>query len=1098
MLEKKIKKYKKKYYLNRLLKGSIFTSATVLILFYTINAIEYVGEFNSIARAVLFYTFLATSGMAIYRWLIAPLSHLFINNQMTDQEAASQIGTHFPNIKDKLLNLLQLKLLSQSSDLAKAGINQKSFSFKDIKFSSAVKYEKNRKYLKYILTPLFFIIITLAVSPEFFIESTPRIINYHEAKKAPFEFIIQNKNLQAFKNEDFTLVVSTNGIATPKDIHIIASNGRKMKMKRKRISNQDFSFTFKNVLKDINFKLEASSFSSKDFKIKVFSRPTLIGFSSYLNYPKYINKKAERLDNAGNFIIPEGTKINWQFRTKNTKNLNLKFKSKNSKDQAFINKNNLFEYSKSIFKSDAYQIKMGNEFSENDDVIEYNINVISDQHPEITMRQYEDTVLYDNLIMGGNISDDYGITGLYLYERKIINDSFNKSQKFEKIKVNYNPNLINQSFFHRLDISKTNIKPGEKIEYYMEVWDNDGINGKKSTKTVIYTFKFPSKKEIKNKIDNESQKTENQIDKTFKKSKDFQKDIKDIKDKLKSKQKLDWQDKKKLKELIKKHDDLQKEIEKLKQLNKLFNQTESKFSKENESLKKKATQLQKLMDEILDYKTKELYNQLEELLNQNLINEDLQKLLDKINLKQENVEDELDRAIELFKKLKFEKKANEIINDLKELSNKQDKLSKETEDSKKKDLNKVQEKQKDLNKEFEEIKENMEELDKLNQETENPKNLEEHKKEKEEIDQQQKESLQELQNNKKKKASDSQKKSSEKMKKLAQKMEQMMQSLEMEQLNENYDDLRKILENLLTLSFDQEKLMLAFRKIKRIDPKFVRLGQEQLKLKDNSQIIEDSLISLAKRVFQIQSFVTREVKEMNKYMDESTDAIKRRIPSLASGKQQFAMTSINNLALLLNDILKQMHQQMSANMSGKQMSEKKQENSSLSQLQRQLNQQIQNLKKSGKSGKQLSKALAKLAAQQQAIRNALKKGMGKQIGNKGHKNNKEGGNYSKILKEMEKTETDLVNKKLTTQTLKRQKEILTRLLESEKAQKERELDDKRESKTAKQHLKKKQPADFSEYLKIKELQIELLKTIPTSLNPYYKKQINEYFKKLKN
>ena len=50
---------------------------------------------------------------------------------------------------------------------------------------------------------------------------------------------------------------------------------------------------------------------------------------------------------------------------------------------------------------------------------------------------------------------------------------------------------------------------------------------------------------------------------------------------------------------------------------------------------------------------------------------------------------------------------------------------------------------------------------------------------------------------------------------------------------------------------------------------------------------------------------------------------------------------------------------------------------------------------------------------------------------------------------MEQTETDLVNKIINNETIKRQKEILTRFLESEKAEKERELDEKRESNEAK-------------------------------------------------
>jgi hypothetical protein len=97
---------------------------------------------------------------------------------------------------------------------------------------------------------------------------------------------------------------------------------------------------------------------------------------------------------------------------------------------------------------------------------------------------------------------------------------------------------------------------------------------------------------------------------------------------------------------------------------------------------------------------------------------------------------------------------------------------------------------------------------------------------------------------------------------------------------------------------------------------------------------------------------------------------------------------------------------------------------------------------------------------------------------------------------MEETEKDLVNKRITAETLKRQQQILTRLLESEKAMREREMEQQRRAETAKGQYKRESPQGFSEYLKNKEKQIELLKTIPPALNPYYKQEVNEYFKKV--
>ena len=103
------------------------------------------------------------------------------------------------------------------------------------------------------------------------------------------------------------------------------------------------------------------------------------------------------------------------------------------------------------------------------------------------------------------------------------------------------------------------------------------------------------------------------------------------------------------------------------------------------------------------------------------------------------------------------------------------------------------------------------------------------------------------------------------------------------------------------------------------------------------------------------------------------------------------------------------------------------------------------------------------------------------------------GNLDKLMKEMEQTETDLVNKKIHQETINRQQEILTKLLEAEKAEREREQDQQRESKRGID-----QPSNYNNFMKefksIKQQETELLRTVPPSLNSFYKIKVGDYFK----
>mgnify|MGYP003580187560 CR=1 FL=1 len=96
---------------------------------------------------------------------------------------------------------------------------------------------------------------------------------------------------------------------------------------------------------------------------------------------------------------------------------------------------------------------------------------------------------------------------------------------------------------------------------------------------------------------------------------------------------------------------------------------------------------------------------------------------------------------------------------------------------------------------------------------------------------------------------------------------------------------------------------------------------------------------------------------------------------------------------------------------------------------------------------------------------------------------------------MEQTETELVNKRLTEATVNRQKEILTRMLQAEKAANERDLDEKREANTAKE-LPARIPPSLQKYQQRQKQQTETLRQNLPALTPYYKKQVDAYFKRL--
>jgi hypothetical protein len=407
-----------------------------------------------------------------------------------------------------------------------------------------------------------------------------------------------------------------------------------------------------------------------------------------------------------------------------------------------------------------------------------------------------------------------------------------------------------------------------------------------------------------------------------------------------------------------------------------------------------------------------------------------------------------------------------------------------------------------LNDEFKQLRDDLNALEQKNKELEEPNPLQNTDQKEEEIQQQMEEGSDMLKMGKPSKASPSQHGASQSMKALAEQMEQMQSDMYSEELGEDIDALREILENLVQLSFDQEALINRTSDISTMDPQFPSVIESQNKIKDDLVMVEDSLWALSKRQQMIEPYVTREIQDINLHVGKALEDLTERKKGPAGEDQQFVMTSVNNLALLLSEALEQMMKTMQMQCSGqcKKGSPKPGKGSasmkSMREMQQQLNQQIQQMKQNGKNPSKTkesrnsaeSEGFARMAAQQEAIRRMMEQYQD-QMKEQGKGNSKE---LKDMMDQMDQTETELVNKIITQQTLDRLKDIETRLLKSEKAELIREQEEKRESKEGKD-INNRNPEDFLEYNKLQEKEIELLRTMPPNLRPFYKEKVNQYF-----
>ncbi|WP_412559590.1 DUF4175 family protein [Winogradskyella sp. MIT101101] len=906
-IKNKLQEFIRKYYTNELLKGAILFFAIGLLYLIVTLFVEYVLWLNPTARTVLFWTFIAVEIGLFIKFIAIPLAHLFNLRKGINYEAASKlIGSHFPEVNDKLLNVLQLNQSPTQSDLLIASIEQKSQELQPIPFKSAINFKSNTKYLKYAAIPITILLLSFLTGKiNWFSDSYERVVNYKTAYEppAPFQFFVLNESLQAIEGKDFKLKVSTVGDVIPENAQI-QFNGQSYYLQQ--LAPGEFQYTFNLPKNNIEFSLSANDVTSKTYALEVINTPNLVNFEMVLDYPTYTRKQDEVLKSTGSAVIPEGTKVTWKALTKSTSEVNI---YANDTLPFTQNEKGKFEATKRLYRNYNYSISTSNDNLKDYENLAYSISVVKDLSPELSIKVQKDSLDQQSLYFYGQASDDFGLTKLNLVYYPIDNEANKTVEPISISKSNF-------SEFVSAFPNQLNLEEGVSYQLYFEVFDNDVLHNYKRTKSSVFSYRKRTQEEEEQKQLQEQNETIKDISKTFEKLQEQDKKLEEFSKTQKEKQQLNFNDKKKFEDFLKR----QKQQEQLmKNFNKKLQDNLEEFQEEKKEDQFKEDLKERLKENEEQLKKDEkLLEELEELKDK-INKEEFTQKLEELAKQNKNKKRSMKQLLELTKRFYVMKKAEKIANQLEDLSKKQEELSsKEKENTK--------DKQEELNKEFEKLQEDIEDLKQEDRRLQKPMDVKvdefledgvkfDQKEAKEALDQKE----QNEEEGKPQEAQEQQQKAKENQKKAAKKMkemsEKMMQKLGGgggggDQMSEDIDTLRQILENLLLYSFDQEELMNTFEGIDINNNKYGKYIISQSNLREHFEHIDDSLFALSLRQPKISEKVNSQITEVYFNIDKALGQLTENRLYQGVSSQQYAITASNELASFLSDVLDNMEMSM--------------------------------------------------------------------------------------------------------------------------------------------------------------------------------------------
>ena len=1043
--------------------SNLFSLLTLLLSFSIIFIIMERFVFFSVDTRIRISAFLL---LLIISFLALFLIKLFLqisgkSNDFKDSEIAREIGIQNPNISDKLINAFQLKHNQKTSSLS-SKLSSRAIKIIDEKISSISMDSYIQPFRSNIFKCLsFLLIILLFINYNVdFANASIRMLTptkVYEIPK-PYEIISIDSNIQLLEGDSLNLSFKIENDNSPDSINIMISEKSHLKeIAVKKNNNGLYEHTLSNIFNDITYWAEYNSNSifepwdkieSSRKLITVIKRPRINSIEFQVKPPKYSGLK-ETLFSANNTDIPmlEGSSI----ALKAIANKDIKEAWLKNND----NLTNLNVYKNQI--SDEITIKESSEIvlfcKDYNGINNINpplnkINVIKDSAPQIFVSNPDfEFSINDNKVIPIDIQilDDYGIGNSwieYKIKKPIYLSQDSTVYKYEL----QNLNLKAQRIENEWNLAKHFLGPGDNVEFYIFVSDNNDITGPSTSQAGPFIGKIPSLDDLFEDISNlENDMMEDveeitlSIDDVYDLVDNLEKDL------LKSED-ISWEQEQKVAESAEKIDDILGEIEEISEMIQEIQQEADNNELFNQELLNKFNEFQELLDQIITDEMletlKKLNEQMEQMSNEQMLSE-IQNLKQDISM----MEEQLDRFIELFQLAMAEQSLDELIKIVEEMLSSQIDISNNLANDET-NFNEILKKEnnqinsfKNVENKIKQAKNNIEKFS-----TKSAKSLDEiaNSENVKSIKENLQKAANEIAENMRTKSFSTSEKIINDLESLINDINDIKESFNSKMVDEMTVEFINLIKSIEIISFDQELVSKKISEHPSYSPEIPILASKQNIVKNKIIKFIDQLINVSNKTLHIPPGVNGAIGAAQLSIQKSIGLMEQKnIKRDLRNQQEKAINAINETAYILLSSLNQMQSSMSA--SG--MENYLEQLSKMAESQQQINQGSQQCSNPGfmPGGQNQSiqgELMKRLQKQQEALSQQLQEMIGEMPGGQNE------GSLSKAAQDMEEVIKDFQRRKITRETIERQNKILSRMLDSQKSLKQKDYNDKRKSESA--------------------------------------------------
>jgi hypothetical protein len=1099
-----------------LARGALLSFALILAVILVVASIELIGHLGMSVRTVLFFGAVAGS-LAMCVWFAGPalLRRVGILPLPSDDAVALKVGGHFPQLQDRLLNVMQIYREAHeeahpaySPALVDASFSDVSTAFSALDLGPVVDRRPVKIAWRSFLFAAGFTALAFAMFPSDMSQALHRLLHFRTdfAPPAPFEFIVLPGDREAVKGETIVLRAKTTLAHQPAISFLVREETQSAfdAVKSGHDSLGNATYTIPSIRTSTVYYAEAEGYRSRQFTINVLDRPFIRNMRLKLSFPSYSGLPTRYLeDNSGDVTALAGTTVTYDL-TLNKDVSEARLVMSDSHDLRLTVNGRYATGSLRVMRDRSYHIALQDAAGvANINPINYSIKIVPDAAPTVLIEEPGPNTELDEqmrlpLLM--RVTDDFGFTKMLLHYRLV-------ASRYEQAQSDYKTAPIPLPTQQKTEmevpfiwnLSSMNLAPEDVVNYYVEVFDNDNVNGPKSSRSQIYTVRLPSMDEVFAKADKTQQKAIDDLKKTMDAAEDVQKSMENLQREMRQQnnEKLDWQQKKKLEDLMKRQEKMTEDVRQVSEQLEKLNEDMQKQNVVSEETMKKYQELQQLFQQVDAPQLREAMKKMNEAMQQ-LTPEQMREAMKNFTFNEENFRKSIERTMELLKRLQIEQKVDELAKRSEEMARKQEDLANKAENAdpkNQKELDQLAKDQQDLKKDLEAMQREMQELQQKMQEFPKDMPLSEMQEAQAELNlsqmqQEMSDAAGQCQGGNCKNASKGQKKMAQQMKKFQKKMESVKKKLNEDQERKVMQAFRKALDNILQLSKDQEQLKNEAAKLPPNSQQFRDMMERQADLGEELKNTANELMELGKKSFAVNPQMGQHIGEAMKKMRQSLEDMKNRNPQACSENQGGAMGELNEAA-------KNIAQSMSSMKSGgsKPGGSLMQQLGGMARQQMGINQGTQQM--SQQQMMQQTQQMQRLAQQQAALQKSL------QELNEEAKRSADGkkllGDLNKIAEDMQEVVRDMQQNDVNPNTIQKQERILSRLLDASRSQRERDWEKKRRSETGKD-VARRGPAELDPNAQNPQqgLKYDLQKAINEGYSRDYEDLIRRYFDALQH